>query len=601
MNCEHVRECLSAYLDSQLAMHDREMIALHLHECMACSEILTDFCRFDILIAQLPRVAPDRVLHEKIFSSAEYREMTGTGGVAARHYRATRRQPVPHLRLLKQPDEPANSFQKTPPVIRTTVQRARLPRLRGRLLLLALLLLVLTLSGLVGWQWRLLPLFMTQAPVGYDAGERLPLATNVLPEDTRVVFVRDGTLWSVSSTQPAESVRLASEALVAPGWAVRPPLPGRTTGNMLAYIDLAQGSVHILQGHDLRDITVPQPLLLPGLTPETIWETTAGATILNSLAWSYDGSMLAFVASSLRSDETSLFIYDLHTTKVQKVSLPSTGIVARPIWSPDSKRLAFTLTSEEQVHIFEYHVENHGYLPVATLSDPQTTLFSFGWSPDIQLPALTWSTGRDGRVQQIWWKAVGVDLTVEPRRLAEGIYTQALYHGQRGNWLMVADSPVAKHLFVLDLTAQAHILVQRQSVTFARWSPDGSAISYQSSQSGDPETLWVINVTTGRPTKIATNVASSPLPTWSPDSKRLVYSTGTQILVTDVQQMAPPQTIPLDGTAISFCWAFTNPALLALAIGEVKPGMYLVDARTGASLQLDQLTTRSPLFWMQFS
>src|SRR5689334_15662810 len=80
MNCEQVREQLSAYLDSELAREEREEMAIHLATCKECSEEVIELRRFDALIARLPRIFPDDALHEKIFSSAEYRELTGTFG-----------------------------------------------------------------------------------------------------------------------------------------------------------------------------------------------------------------------------------------------------------------------------------------------------------------------------------------------------------------------------------------------------------------------------------------------------------------------------------------------------------------------------------------
>lgn len=82
MNCEQVREQLSAYLDSALAREKREKIAIHLDGCTRCNERLIELRYFDALIARLPRMTPDEGLRERILSSAEYRELTGTFGRA---------------------------------------------------------------------------------------------------------------------------------------------------------------------------------------------------------------------------------------------------------------------------------------------------------------------------------------------------------------------------------------------------------------------------------------------------------------------------------------------------------------------------------------
>ncbi len=83
MNCEQVEELLSAYLDDALAPEERVDVAAHLQECSQCSSILVDFRRFDALLKQLPRVSPSAALRERIFSSPEYLELTGTFGASS--------------------------------------------------------------------------------------------------------------------------------------------------------------------------------------------------------------------------------------------------------------------------------------------------------------------------------------------------------------------------------------------------------------------------------------------------------------------------------------------------------------------------------------
>ena len=78
MNCEQVEELLSAYLDNALALEERLAVATHLQGCSHCSTILADFQRLDALLSQQPRVSPDPALRDRIFSSLEYLELTGT-------------------------------------------------------------------------------------------------------------------------------------------------------------------------------------------------------------------------------------------------------------------------------------------------------------------------------------------------------------------------------------------------------------------------------------------------------------------------------------------------------------------------------------------
>ncbi len=80
MSCEQVKELLSMYLDNELASEDRHSVACHLHFCTDCNAVLADFRRCDALLSHLPLVEPRRSLEERIFSSTEYKELTGTWG-----------------------------------------------------------------------------------------------------------------------------------------------------------------------------------------------------------------------------------------------------------------------------------------------------------------------------------------------------------------------------------------------------------------------------------------------------------------------------------------------------------------------------------------
>lgn len=78
MNCEHVEERLSPYLDNMLAPDERREIAMHLQSCPHCMMSLAEFRQNDILLAQLPRVSPHPALRERLLSSPEMLELPET-------------------------------------------------------------------------------------------------------------------------------------------------------------------------------------------------------------------------------------------------------------------------------------------------------------------------------------------------------------------------------------------------------------------------------------------------------------------------------------------------------------------------------------------
>ncbi|HET8913234.1 MAG TPA: zf-HC2 domain-containing protein [Ktedonobacteraceae bacterium] len=67
MNCEHVEELLSAYLDNMLAPTERKDITEHLNVCPSCSNLLNEYRYFDTVIAHLPRYSPSPALYHDVF------------------------------------------------------------------------------------------------------------------------------------------------------------------------------------------------------------------------------------------------------------------------------------------------------------------------------------------------------------------------------------------------------------------------------------------------------------------------------------------------------------------------------------------------------
>src|SRR5260370_1349925 len=178
----------------------------------------------------------------------------------------------------------------------------------------------------------------------------------------RLVVISDGTVWGVRAEG---SIRQADRLtpdniMVAANWVVSPAQAGRAAGDMLAYIDLQGAFVHTIRSDGQQDTIIKQPLLKTGVQPTSVWDTDTGATILNSLAWSNDGSMLAFVADPTGTGKTRLYIYSTETGTVQMVPPSGTGSVYHPVWSPDGVRLAYELTNKGSISILDYNTQTQG-------------------------------------------------------------------------------------------------------------------------------------------------------------------------------------------------------------------------------------------------
>ena len=637
MNCAQVEDLLSAYLDNALASEERRAVAVHLHQCNRCSIILADFRRFDALLSQLPRVNPAPELRDRIFSSPEYLELTGTFDAhaasgeeeadnwtvphpAAKH---VRRDTPGRPRLVAIPGGRSGHSTHSTSSAKPTLGRVPLVRQshrNGKLrvalgALVAAVLVTLALGSILALNLisKQVPITgnRTTTPPVQDQPQQVPLSAG-----ERFVFLRGGALWSTLSDGSSKPERLTStNVTVGPNWIVSPPLPGRSAGDMVAYIDLQGAAVHTIRSDGLQDTIVKQPLLKTGVQPTSIWDTQTGTAILNSLTWSNDGSMLAFVADPAGTGFTNLYIYSKETGLVQMVALPTKGSVSHPVWSPDGVRLAFELTHNGTVSILDYNTQNHGLLTIAdgiaSQSSVGDSVLTLDWSADVDMPTITWSVGTIGHVQSIWVRRVDVASTVVAQLLTSGDYVQAIYsrsgHDNAGSWLLVS-SVIGRpgDLWRIDAIPGASLvaLTNGRQVGFAWWSPDGTQVDYLDAISAGVGTFHVVNLATGIDTLIASGVADTPAPAWSTDSQQLVYSTGTEIAVVNpanLQTIQKPLILKLHGPASAFAWSATanSSHQLVVAQNDVQQGIYLVNTQQNTFVQVDNSGASDPIWWTE--
>ena len=623
MSSEHVEELLSAYLDNMLAPQERDAVAQHLLECHACSSILADFAHFDNLLAQQPRVSPAFTLRERLFSSPEYLELTGTLDGRGRVQQQTpssqqgpqeagsrpRLVSLPGGRSsspLPQATRPATptSRQKTIPHPTHRMFTSSVPWWQHTMQIAAVAAILLTL-GIGGFiSWNLWQQQIRQATIpGGITPPAAPQQTGPIPAGIRFVFLRDGTLWSGASDGSTATVRLTPPTVtVATTWAIRPALPGHTAGNVLAYIDLQHGFVHTIRSDGQSDTAIQQPLLKAGILPASVWDTDTGRTILESLTWSSDGSLLAFIADPNGTGQTALYLYSINTGQTHRIDFPNTEKVFHPVWSPDGTRIAVGYTHHGATGILDYNTQNHGILTIATTitnaSNANDTLLTLAWSPDIDTPTLTWSVGSAGHIHTIWLRHINAPTA---RIIVTGNYVQASYSspGQNdvGSWLLIdAQAGHAGDMLYVDLDLSAKTLTSGKQVNNAAWSPDGTYVDYFDGLSAGIGTLHAVNVSTGNDTQIATNVAANPAPVWSADSLSLLYSTGSHLFLFHKKGI---QQLKLQGPALAMSWSANSSHQIVVSVGDGEAGMYIVDTQSNAVTQIDKTAMNGPILWSE--
>jgi len=622
MNCEQVEELLSAYLDDALAPEDRREVAAHIQTCTNCSALLAEFSRNDALLSHLPRVSPDPALRERIFSSPEFLELTGTfdaGTEVQKEWTAPRlpaksprQNPAGRPQLVAIPGGRSTlpTAAVNPRARRSTRQRRSS---RGLAVLFVSIAAVLIVAFAIASLLRL-NFWLHQTPTAASGAITPPTGSQQggpLSAGLRVVFLSQGTLLSALSDGSRQADRLTpANVTVAENWVVSPAQAGSSAGDKLAYIDLQRAFVHVIRSDGQQDTIVQPPLLKAGVQPAAVWDTGTGATILNSLAWSQDGSMLAFVADPTGTGQTKLYIYSTETGTAQVV--PSgKGSVSHPVWSPDGIRLAFEVTDNGVVSILDYNTQNHGVLTITSGINSQGTagdrILTLDWSPDLDAPAITWSVGQIGHVHSLWMRRVGVGEMMEPRQLLAGDYVQAIYsrngHNSMGSWLLVTSiAGRAGNLRRIDVTPGAGFvsLTYGKQVSFAQWSSDGTRVDYLDALSSGVGTLHVVNVMTGVDSLIATGVVNDPAPpAWSADGQELIYSTGTRIGVVNLAASDQTFFLTLKGVASAFTWSATSSHQVVVALSDGNQGIYLVDTRQNTSLQVDKQGASGPFEWTE--
>ncbi len=143
------------------------------------------------------------------------------------------------------------------------------------------------------------------------------------------------------------------------------------------------------------------------------------------------------------------------------------------------------------------------------------------------------------------------------------------------------------------------VLTHGKQVNVAQWSPDGTHIEYLDAGSSGIGSLHVVNTLTATDTLVSSAVAIEPLPAWSANGQSLVYTTGTQIVVVNIQSTQKSLTLKLQGPATSFIWSLTSPSQLVVAVSDGQQGIYIVDTQHSTMQQLDQHDMSGAILWTQ--
>lgn len=257
-----------------------------------------------------------------------------------------------------------------------------------------------------------------------------------------------------------------------------PRVPPQTTGNSIAFVRNVSGRTEIAlvrtNGRGLRTLT----------------RLSAGPQRPRDPAWSPDGKRLAFVDTREGSDgeRGSIVVSNLRGTRMRRLTEFDRRVPGEPAWSPDGERIAFSSVVAEgdvaEAAIAVVGVGEGG--PITTIGSDSYLEGQPAWSPD-------------------------------GRELA---FVRVLKGSRTEIWVMDADGDGARR-----------ISAEGQDPA---WAPDGRRIAFASRRdrlgrecfdSGCTTNaeIYVMGADGSRQRRLTRSRANDVLPSWSPDSRHLVF------------------------------------------------------------------------------
>jgi WD40 repeat protein len=521
MNCEQAEELLSAYLDDALEPGLSQEVREHLETCERCRAILDDYRRLDAELATAPVVSPDDNLRDRLFSSDEYRALLREQQAAADAPTEKHRRILVALR----PNSPLWS-------------KALLPI--SAALALALLLTVLARQGVFPFSSAAHHSVSTSVPFSGPDQTGAPLAAG-----PRVVYLRDGRLWSAPEQGPGLAQPLTPEGVTVGAWAVS-PLEGASGARTVAYTDTKTHTLHLIRSDGQSDRAL-------------------GVNANDGLTWSPDGARLAYLATG-DAGAAILHVLDADGSNDRAISA-SDSVATAPVWNADGAWLVYTQTHEKAQSVWSCKIVDGAARQLTDHGDPQdtqATVARLAWLPSSLQPVVTWATARDGAITGVF-SAPATGAAPAQRLTPIGAsYTAADYTPARsvGVWLVASGKDLAE---VVATTPEVlPVTTASGAITGITWSPTGNAAAVATAEQ---LAIWIpgrglTTVETGQTGAI----------TWSADGKAVAYtiSDGAKVAQVSASAVATPTVISDVARITALAWAPDGKSLaLATESGVV--------------------------------
>ncbi|MBC8228632.1 PD40 domain-containing protein, partial [bacterium] len=320
-------------------------------------------------------------------------------------------------------------------------------------------------------EWRLQYKFTTKAAISWgekEGSEWKPLAySNESIEHQRVAF------WDVSKLQGVYTLELI--AIDEAGNQSKADIPV------------------------VVDNTPPIPITSGDIGTELVISDLDSD--YQSPAWSPDGSMIAYASNE--GGAYDIWIFDLKTRTKNRLTR-DTAFDVNPVWSPDSRWLAFQSLRFAQGRLF-----GNGNWDIEVISIDGSQ----------RLPIVGDEDGFTG-VNHVDSDLTDVVMDTTPAWSSDGDHLafSSNVDGDGEIWLITNINEVLQG-------GQPNLTQLTQNEwedSHPTWSPDGTKIAFQSNRHGNWD-IWAINIDGSQEEQLTSDVDNEVKPKWSPDGKRILF------------------------------------------------------------------------------
>jgi Tol biopolymer transport system component/DNA-binding winged helix-turn-helix (wHTH) protein len=264
--------------------------------------------------------------------------------------------------------------------------------------------------------------------------------------------------------------------------------------------------------------------LVPSLGgPERRLRNTVGC---NGLGWSPAAPVLVFSEKNSPDTPFALFLMSIEDLQPHQLTFPAGNIVGDqdPVFSPDGKSIAFIrVIGEGTPDVYTVAVSGG---PARQLTFDKSGVFGLTWSADGK--KIIFSSHRDGGLS-LWAASLAGG---EPERLPlGGAAATGPTISRKGGLLAYTQGLIRPNLWSIALSQNgrrvsggpSQFLFSAAYNNGPQFSPDGKRLAFTSGRSGYNE-IWTCDATDcSEPQQLTSLKVVSGMPRWSPDSKQIVF------------------------------------------------------------------------------